>query len=79
MSSQKVYNLTSTVAPGGQIDIPVDMVAPSDPGSYQASWMLRNASGALFGTGPQANQPLQVKIGVIKVDLSFVNTYCDPA
>jgi hypothetical protein len=40
--------LTQSVAPGAQIEISVDMVAPTNPGSYQSFWKMKNASGQFF-------------------------------
>jgi hypothetical protein len=40
--------LAQSVAPGAQIDISVDMVAPASAGSYQSYWKLKNAAGQYF-------------------------------
>jgi hypothetical protein len=40
--------LAQSVAPGAQIEISVDMVAPTNPGSYQSYWKMKNASGQFF-------------------------------
>jgi hypothetical protein len=40
--------LPQSVAPEAQIDISVDLVAPTDPGSYQGYWKMKNASGQFF-------------------------------
>ena len=40
--------LAQSVAPGAQIDISVNMVAPVNPGSYQGYWKMKNASGSFF-------------------------------
>ena len=40
--------LSQSVAPGQQIDISVDMVAPTALGSYQGYWKMKNAAGQLF-------------------------------
>lgn len=37
-----------SVAPGAQIDISVNMVAPSNPGNYQSYWKMKNTSGQFF-------------------------------
>ena len=37
-----------TTPPGGQVDIPISMKAPSNPGNYRGYWRIRNASGALI-------------------------------
>ena len=40
--------ISQSVAPGAQIDVSVDMVAPSKAGSYQSYWKMKNASGQFF-------------------------------
>jgi Ig-like domain from next to BRCA1 gene len=40
--------LSQSVGPGAQIDISVQMVAPTNPGSYQSYWKMKNASGQFF-------------------------------
>jgi len=40
--------LTQTVSPGQQVDVSVDMVAPTAVGTYQGYWKMKNASGQLF-------------------------------
>jgi len=52
------------VAVGETVDISVNMTAPSAAGSYRGFWMFKNASGALFGIGAQANKPWWVDIRV---------------
>jgi hypothetical protein len=51
-----------SVEPGAAVDISVQMTAPSIAGSYHGDWMFKNANGALFGIGPQANEPFSVDI-----------------
>ena len=50
------------VAVGETVDISINMTAPSAAGSYRGYWMFKNASGALFGIGTQANKPWWVDI-----------------
>ncbi|HZJ24515.1 MAG TPA: NBR1-Ig-like domain-containing protein, partial [Anaerolineales bacterium] len=52
------------VAIGETVDISINMTAPSAAGSYRGFWMFKNASGALFGIGTQANKPWWVDIRV---------------
>jgi len=49
---------------GQTVDISINMTAPMAAGSYRGFWMFKNASGALFGIGPQANKPWWVDIKV---------------
>ena len=53
VSGEQMGTITSVpiaqaVAPGAQIDISVNMVAPVNPGSYQGYWKMKNASGSFF-------------------------------
>jgi hypothetical protein len=52
------------VAVGQTVDVSINMTAPSAAGSYRGFWMFKNANGALFGIGPQANKPWWVDIKV---------------
>lgn len=55
MGSPASVQLTAgTVAPGQQIDVSVDLVAPNTPGTYRGYFKLRNSSGVLFGWGDQS-------------------------
>jgi hypothetical protein len=40
--------LTQSVAPGQQVDVSVNMAAPTADGTYQGYWKLKNASGQFF-------------------------------
>jgi len=40
--------LTQSVAPGQQVDVSVNMVAPTNQGTYQGYWKLKNGTGQLF-------------------------------
>jgi uncharacterized protein with LGFP repeats len=42
--------VTAPVAPGAEVDISVNLKAPSAPGSYQGKWQLRNHTGTFFGS-----------------------------
>ncbi|HSB66428.1 MAG TPA: NBR1-Ig-like domain-containing protein [Anaerolineales bacterium] len=53
---------TGTVPPGSTIDISATMIAPTTPGTYKGNWRLRNAAGAVFGIGADADQSFWVQI-----------------
>ena len=55
---------TKNVAVGETVDISMNMTAPTESGSYRGYWMFKNADGALFGIGAQANKPWWVDIKV---------------
>jgi hypothetical protein len=53
VSSEQMGTITSvplaqSVSPGAQIDVSVDMVAPTNTGTYQGYWKMKNASGQFF-------------------------------
>jgi hypothetical protein len=53
ISGEQMGTVTSvpilqSVAPGAQIDVSVNMVAPTNPGSYQSYWKMKNAAGQFF-------------------------------
>lgn len=48
MGEQNIFYLREEVAPGGQTNLVVDMVAPKDPGVYTTNWVLSNAEGVNF-------------------------------
>lgn len=71
--------LLGDVPPGSTVDISVPLVSPSQAGTYTEYWMLRNASGTLFGAGPAANTPFSVKIQVTEgetIEYDIAKDYC---
>jgi len=54
---------TGVVNPGQNIDVSVDLVAPSTAGTYKGYWMLREPGGAIFG----------LSTGAFWVDIKTVN------
>jgi hypothetical protein len=64
MGGKTVVTFPGNVAPGQTVDVSILLTAPSTPGSYSGYWMLRNSSGALFGTGDKANIAFYVDIVV---------------
>jgi hypothetical protein len=66
LNAIQTQNLAQDVAPGQTIDLTVDMEAPMEPGIYQSNWMFSDASGALFGIGPNGDAPFWVRIEVVQ-------------
>lgn len=54
----------NNVVVGQTVDISVTLTAPLTAGLHHTNWMISNASGELFGIGPQWNQPFAVNINV---------------
>jgi hypothetical protein len=65
MSAPATVALSSNVSPGQTVDVSVNLAAPNAEGSYRGYWMLRNASGTMFGLGPAASDPFYVDIKVV--------------
>lgn len=59
MNALDSVSLPRDVAPGEEVDISVNMTAPSSGGSYRGNWRMRNAQGTYFG------DPIWVKISVV--------------
>jgi uncharacterized repeat protein (TIGR01451 family) len=64
MGAPSSVSFSRAVAPGQVVDISVSLTAPSSPGSYRGYWMFKNANGALFGIGAQANRAWWLEIRV---------------
>jgi hypothetical protein len=62
--------LGRVVRPGESVEISVDMVGPTNAGTYQSNWKLRNAGGVLFGIGPNGDAPFWVRIVVVQTETS---------
>ena len=81
MNGSNAVNLTKSVAPGQTVDISIDLKAPATVGTYRGYWMFKNANGALFGIGTNADKPFWVEIKVSgtssgSVVYDFVENYC---
>jgi hypothetical protein len=80
MTGDKVTALKGSVKPGETVDISIELTAPQDPGKYTGYWALRDASGAVFGIGPDADEAFWVVIRVEKpktIAYNFVDHLCD--
>jgi hypothetical protein len=56
--------MPKAIAPGGTVDLTLNMTAPISPGKYRGYWILKNASGALFGISANAAMPIWIEINV---------------
>jgi hypothetical protein len=64
MGAPSAAAFTENVPVGATAKFSINMTAPSTAGSYRGFWMFKNANGALFGIGTQANKPWWVDIKV---------------
>jgi hypothetical protein len=79
MSAPSAVNIAGSVLPGQYIEIPVTLKSPNNSGNFAGYWKLRNANGALFGIGDQADTAFWVKIKVNAQTydvFNFAEKYC---
>ncbi|MGB7538962.1 MAG: NBR1-Ig-like domain-containing protein [Anaerolineales bacterium] len=63
MGAPAAQQLTAgTVAPGGTIDVSVNLITPNVAGTYQGFFKLRASDNAIFGIGADANTAFWVKV-----------------
>lgn len=63
MDTPSSVSMPHTVRPGETVDISVDLIAPSVPGTYRAEYKLRSDTNHVFGLGGD-NKPFWVQIKV---------------
>jgi len=82
MGNTSAIAMPTNVAPGGTVDVSVTLTSPAAAKSYAGNWMLKNASGVMFGFGPTASNAFWVKINVacqaanMKVYMDKTAEYC---
>ena len=64
MGGGYVYPFPGVAAPGQTVDIPIELYAPQDPGTYTGDWKIEAPDKTIFGVG-QYDTPLSVKVVVI--------------
>jgi len=80
LGASTINSFPGYVYPGNYVDLAVNMTAPDSNGQYQGFWELRNASGALFGIGSQANNSFWVNINVSGPSYTaydFASNFCN--
>ncbi|PWH15324.1 MAG: hypothetical protein DDG60_05885 [Anaerolineae bacterium] len=65
LNAPTLVNLPWRVEPGAMVDVTINAIAPPTPGQYRSDWILRNASGQLFGIGTKADKPFWLLINVL--------------
>ncbi|MFT3891556.1 MAG: NBR1-Ig-like domain-containing protein [Anaerolineales bacterium] len=79
MAAPEINPLPISVAPGGMIDISLNMVAPSTPASYLSSWILKNEKKVNFGVGSSYDTAILAAIKVAGTPLATVTSSPIPA
>jgi hypothetical protein len=62
LGAEAVVPLPEEVAPGKNVDVSVDMVAPDQAGTYTSYWKMKTPDGKIFGFGSTGNEAIWVKI-----------------
>jgi Ig-like domain from next to BRCA1 gene len=64
LGAEAAAPLPEEVAPGKNVDVSVDMVAPEQAGTYISYWKLKTPDGKIFGFGSTGSEAIWVKISV---------------
>lgn len=64
MSNPTPLPIPNTVAPGGTLDLAVDLLAPTAGGVHRGNYQIRNPQGVHFGVGASGLTPFYVQIVV---------------
>ena len=65
MSGPDSVPLSGNVPPGAEIDLSVNLKAPTTKGTVRGNWKLRNSNNMIFGLGGNASAPFWVEINVL--------------
>lgn len=66
ISGDDFYSIKSNVAPGGIVEVSVQMIAPKDSGTYTQVWKMQDDQGNYFGIGGPNGAGWYVNINVNK-------------
>ena len=64
MGGVSPINIPAPVAPNQTVDLSVNLTAPNTVGNYRGYWLLKNATGGLFGIGTQGNKSFWLSVSV---------------
>lgn len=64
MGAAQINPLPASVAPGGTIDLSLNLIAPSTPNSYLSSWILKTDKKVSFGVGANYDKAIFAAIKV---------------
>jgi hypothetical protein len=64
MGAEASIPMPKEVAPGKEVEISVDMLAPDKAGTYTSFWKLKSPDGKIFGFGSAGSEAIWVKIEV---------------
>ncbi len=58
------FPMPQQVRPGEEVDISLELIAPTAPGFYRGDWKIMNSSGKIFGVGEDGEEPFWFDIVV---------------
>ncbi len=64
MSAEPAIPLSQPVAPGQELEVAVEMIAPDEPGTYRGNWQVANANGEPFGINGFIDDAFWLQIAV---------------
>ncbi len=64
MGGPSAQPLAGDVAPGEEVNISLNLLAPAARGTYRSEWLLRSPEGALFGVGEDGDRPFWAQVVV---------------
>jgi hypothetical protein len=64
MGAEASVPMPEEVAPGKEVELSVDMLAPDKAGTYISYWKLKSPDGKIFGFGSTGSEAIWVKIEV---------------
>lgn len=67
--------LPGSVPPGQIVELSVTVTTPASTGIFQSTWMLRNASGQMFGGGPNGADPLIARIRTFQPSIGLNSAF----
>jgi len=64
MGGAYVYAFPGAAAPGQTVDIPIQLYAPQNSGTYTGKWKIQSSNGTIFGVGQyDASLSVQIVVG----------------
>ena len=64
LGAKNVIALPTSVSPGRNVDLSIQLTAPNQDGHYRGYWKLRNASDIQFGFGATSDATIYVDVNV---------------
>jgi hypothetical protein len=79
MGAEATVLLPEEVAPGKNVDVSVDMIAPEQVGNFISYWKMKTPDGKIFGFGAAGSEAIWVKIAVQEGAAALTETTSTPS